>query len=217
MSDDMTIAGYRFNNAELFSQAFKHPSMHKKNNNQRLEFLGDSVLGLVIAEALYLRYPDEQEGELARRQAALVCGDTLVELAGGMSLGKYLQLSESEAQAGGRATASNLEDACEALIGAIYLDGGLDAAKAWILTHWQPLIESITEPPKDAKTSLQEWAQGRALGLPVYEVVEQSGPAHAPEFIIKVSVADKGSAEAKAGSKKQAEQEAAAKLFEQLT
>ena len=217
MSENATVAGYIFDDGALLAQAMKHPSTHKSNNNQRLEFLGDAVLGLVIAEALYAQYPDEQEGELARRQAALVRGETLVGLAEGMALGEHLQLSQSEAQAGGRSTASNLEDACEALIGAIYLDGGLDAAKAWVLTHWQPLIESITEPPKDPKTALQEWAQGRGLGLPLYEVVGQSGPAHAPEFIISVAVENHGDAKASAGSKKQAEQLAAAALLEKLT
>lgn len=216
MTSKQNIAGYTFNNADLAVTALLHPSANRKENNQRLEFLGDAVLGLVIAEALYEQYPNEQEGELARRHSALVCGDTLVRVAKTLGLGNAIELSQSEAQSGGRENASNLEDACEALIGAIYLDGGMQAAKDWVFQQWQSLITSITEPPKDAKTALQEWTQARALGLPQYEVTGQSGPAHAPEFIVCVSVEGHGQAQAKAGSKKQAEQAAAAALMDKL-
>lgn len=212
----MEPLGYIFKDAKLQERALTHPSMRTEYNNQRLEFLGDAVLGLVIAEMLYQRYPDEQEGDLARRHAALVCGDTLSQIAENIGLGEQLRMAESEAQSGGRTTASNLEDVCEALIGAIYLDGGIEAARAWIQPYWQPLADSLQTPPKDAKTALQEWAQGKGLGLPIYSVIKSEGPAHAPEFTVRVEIAGVGDKEAAAGNKRAAEQLAAKALLESL-
>ncbi len=205
----------------LLRQALTHPSCGKTDkgvayNNQRLEFLGDSVLGMVVADMLYRMYPQEQEGELARRFAALVCGDILVQVARSIGLGEALILSESEEENGGRDNPSNLEDACEALIGALYLDGGFAAAHAFIVQHWSERAQSVSEPPKDPKTALQEWAQARGLPLPLYEVVASSGPAHAPRFTIRVSVEGSGYAEAEANAKRYAEREAARLLMEQL-
>ncbi len=212
----MSALGYEFRRAELMEQALTHPSARKQYNNQRLEFLGDAVLGLLIAEALYQRYPDEQEGSLARRHAALVCGDTLVRIAERIQLGDALQMAESEAQSGGRTTASNLEDVCEALIGAIYLDGGIDAARIWVAAHWAAEMELLQVPPKDSKTGLQEWAQGRGLGLPVYTVLNSVGPAHAPEFTIRAEIPGVGYRDASAGNKRAAEQLAAKALLDTL-
>lgn len=218
--EDVTWHGFR--ESVLLRQAFTHPSCAQVDedgrpfNNQRLEFLGDSVLGLVIADMLFKMYPNEQEGELARRLSALVCGDILVRVAQKMGFGESLILSGSEAENDGRRNASNLEDACEAFIGALYLEGGLEFARSFIETHWRELAESVSEPPKDAKTALQEWAQGRGLPLPNYEVVAEEGLAHEPEFTIRVSVKGNGQAEATAGSKKQAEREAAAQLLARL-
>ena len=208
--------GYPFRDASLLKLALTHPSLGKSASNQRLEFLGDAVLGLVIAEMLYQLYPTEQEGELARRQAALVRGETLAEIAQELSLGDALNLSASEAQSGGRNAASNLEDALEALIGAIYLDGGLTAAIGFITPHWQTRVSTLASPPKDAKTALQEWAQARGLPVPTYLVTEQTGPAHAPEFTIEVAVTGHPSATATAASKRLAEQAAAGKLLTTL-
>ncbi len=211
-----TLLGYQFQNSTLLTLALTHPSFNKTTNNQRLEFLGDAVLGLVVAHMLYEAFPSESEGELARRQAALVRGETLVEIAKEAALGTHLQLSASEIASGGRETDSNLEDMVEAIIGALYLDGGMAAATPFIQRHWQSKLESASAAPKDAKTSLQEWAQGRGLPLPVYTVIENSGPAHAPVFTIEVSVKGYPAAKATAASKRTAEQAAAKALLDTL-
>ncbi|MFO1242023.1 MAG: ribonuclease III [Rickettsiales bacterium] len=210
-----SVIHYTFSDAALLKSALTHRSLDKKANNQRLEFLGDRVLGLVVCDMLYHAFPSEQEGELARRHAALVCKELVAEVASALQLGHYIILSSSEESSGGRNNISNLEDACEALIGAIYLDGGFAAAQDFIERMWRPRLESIAEPPKDPKTSLQEWAQARALGLPLYEIVTQTGPAHAPEFVIRVKL-DGKSSEATAASKRAAEQLAAKKLLDQV-
>lgn len=208
--------GYRFQDTALMARALTHPSLGKSGSNQRLEFLGDAVLGLVITELLYELYPAEQEGELARRLAALVRGETLAAIAAELALGDALQMSSSEAGSGGRASASNLEDALEALIGAIYLDGGLEAAKAFILPRWQERATTLSTTSKDAKTALQEWAQARGLPTPSYTVTAQDGPAHAPHFTVRAEVKDHGNAEASGASKRAAEQAAAEKLLATL-
>lgn len=208
--------GYRFADASLLAQALTHPSMGKERSNQRLEFLGDAVLGTVVAAMLYVRYPGEQEGELARRHAALVRGGTLAQVARDIELGGTLRVASSESQAGGRDNDSNLEDALEALIGALYLDGGMAAAEAFILPRWQALADDIKTPPKDAKTALQEWAQARGLPVPEYKVLATVGPAHAPEFTIEAGVKGHAGATAKAASKRQAEQLAAQLLLDRL-
>lgn len=212
---------HQFGDAALLALALTHPSLPASKeklsqNNQRLEFLGDAVLGLVIAELLYAMYPQEAEGDLAKRHAALVCGEQLVEIAHAMDLGKYIHMSTSEERAHGRITASNLEDACEALIGALYLDGGLPAAKKFIHDKWEERARKTDAPPKDPKTALQEWAQGRGFPLPEYTVVEQDGPSHAPEFTVKVCVQNEAPQQAKAGSKKLAERAAAEKMLNTL-
>lgn len=214
---------YTFKDDSLLNRALTHRSCGQQEadgktpySNQRLEFLGDAVLGLVIADLLHGMYPTEQEGDLAKRYAALVRGETLAEIAAEISLGDALIMAESEVDGGGAENASNLEDACEALIGAIYLDGGIEAARNFIHTHWQERAETTSEPPKDPKTALQEWAQGRGYDLPAYEVLEATGPSHAPEFTIEVSVQEHGSAKASAGNKKIAEREAAQELLATL-
>lgn len=211
-----TTIGYVFRQKNLLEDALSHPSLGRRANNQRLEFLGDAVLGLVVARMLYEMFQQETEGDLARRHAALVRGETLAQVAREAGLGKALKMAASEESSGGRDSASNLEDACEALIGAIYLDGGLEAAEAFILPRWKPLAQATPAPPKDAKTALQEWAQARGLPVPTYTVVETIGPAHAPIFTIEVSV-DGKRASASANSKKQAEQLAAGMLMEELS
>lgn len=208
--------GYKFRDSELLKRALTHPSLAKKENNQRLEFLGDAVLGMVVARIIYDIFPHEQEGELARRQSALVRGETLAQAARDIGLGTALKVATSEIQSGGRDNPSNLEDAFEALIGAIYLDGGISAVEEFITPRWSDLARSIASAPKDAKTALQEWAQGKGLPLPVYKLLETIGSAHAPIFTMEVTVADHGSATAKAPSKRAAEQMAAAILLERL-
>lgn len=197
----------------LYDLAMTHRGVHAEYNNQRLEFLGDRVLGLVIAEMLYHAYPEAREGDLAKRLAALVCGETLANVAKRIGLSECIILSDSELGTGGRGNVSNLEDVCEALIGAIYLDKGLEEARHFITQHWTPLLAGVHITPKDPKTALQEWAQAQGLGLPDYCEIGRSGPAHAPEFTIEVTVAGYSSAVGKATSKRAAEQLAAKALL----
>lgn len=208
--------GYQFRNISLLERALTHPSLGKQENNQRLEFLGDAVIGLVVAHILYDLFPQEQEGELARRQASLVRGETLAQVARDIKLGDALKVATSEIQSGGRDNSSNLEDALEALLGAIYLDGGLAAVEEFVVPRWKKLAETAIVAPKDAKTALQEWAQGRGLPLPVYSLLETIGSAHSPVFTIEVAVQGYEPAQAKATSKRAAEQLAAGALLERL-
>ncbi len=200
--------GYRFANIILLEQALTHRSCADQHN-QRLEFLGDSVLGLLIAEMLYGLYPEEAEGDLSKRLVSLVNGEQLADIARTLGLGTYLAMSASEAEQGGADNRSNLEDACEALLGAIYLDGGLEAVRSVVVRFWQPLAEQTVAPPKDAKTTLQEWAQGRGLPLPEYVVLSADGPSHAPHFVVEVRVNGRAPGRGEAGTKKLAERKAA--------
>lgn len=225
MSKPGTIAalaeqlGHRFADESLLTQALTHRSLAREGNgqhNQRLEFLGDAVLGLMIAELLYELYPDANEGDLSKRLVSLVNGEQLAAIAQEMELGQYLRVSSSEEEQGGRENASNLEDACEALLGALYLDGGPDAVRTLINRYWRPRALSLTAVPKDPKTTLQEWAQARAVPLPDYVVLSADGPAHAPHFVIEVRVGDQPPVTGEAGNKRIAERLAAAAMLEQL-
>ncbi len=207
--------GYRFRDGKLLTLALTHPSVVKSPSNQRLEFLGDAVLGAIVARLLYDLYPNEQEGELARRLAGLVRRETLAQVARGIQLGEALHMGASEK--GGRDNPSNLEDALEALIGAMLLDGGMEAVEAFIVPRWKELAGRIEAPPKDAKTALQEWAQARGLPIPNYRIAATGGVAHAPRFTIEVTVEGHPPAQAEAASKRAAEQEAARLLLERLT
>ena len=208
---------YQFRNKELLTLALTHPSTHKAHSNQRLEFLGDAVLGTIVAHILYDLFPKEQEGELARRHAALVCGETLTTVARELGVGEAMDFGLSEVQAGGHNTASNLEDALEALVGAIYLDGGMQAAEAFVAPRWRELAQRIHTPPKDPKTALQEWAQAKGLPVPSYHVIDSSGPSHAPVFIIEARVEGYPPSQAEGSSKRVAERAAAALLLKELT
>jgi ribonuclease-3 len=214
--------GLTFINKLLLRQALTHRSTGKSLpdgsafHNQRLEFLGDSVLGLVIAEMLYHEFPRENEGDLSKRLVALVNGQLLSEIARELQLGESMIMAQSEADHGGRENPSNLEDACEALMGAIFLDQGMEAAREFILRHWQPRLKDHAAPPKDPKTALQEWAQARGRKLPDYVVLREEGSAHAPQFTIEVRVEGVPPAHATAGSKKQAERDAAEKILASL-
>lgn len=216
------ILGHDFSDKRLLMEALTHPGCAENHKNlpfnyQRLEFLGDSVLGLVVAEMLYKMYPGENEGNLAKRHAALVRSESLAQVARALGIGEHIRMPASgRRDEGKRDTAGNLEDACEALIGALYLDAGFDVAQGFIVQHWQEMARTMGEPPKDAKTSLQEWAQGRGLKLPVYTVLEVSGSSHAPEFTVEAAVESSGRAVAKATAKRQAEQLAAKALLKKL-
>jgi ribonuclease III len=222
------IIGYEFARRELFEEALTHPSAlvperrrHRrrtpvKRGYERLEFLGDRVLGLVVADYLWRRFEREPEGDLTRRYTHLVRREALARVAETIGLGRYVVLSRAEAAAGAAGNPGILADACEALIGAIYLDGGFEAASAFVQRFWEPLIEEMEEPPRDPKTALQEWVQARGLALPAYELVATSGPHHAPLFTVLASVAGGNRASATASSKRLAEARAAAMLLDRL-
>lgn len=216
--------GHRFAEPGRLERALTHGSAASgaRADYQRLEFLGDRVLGLLVAEALMQSHPDEAEGGLAPRFNALVRRETLAEIAGEIGLGQHLRLGRSEATSGGRRKAAILADALEAAIAAIYLDGGLEAARAVVARHWRARIASQDEAPRDAKTAVQEWAQARGLAPPAYRLVAREGPDHAPRFRVEARLAPGDAAEGiaaatgEAASKKQAEQRAAAALLETL-
>jgi ribonuclease-3 len=209
--------GHRFAMPVLLRQALTHASAGAPAvSNERLEFLGDRVLGVVVAHLLFERFPNETEGALARRFAALTRRETLARVAASVDLGEHLILSASEVEAGGRANPGTLADACEAVIAALYLDGGPAAAEAFVRREWLPLLDEALPPPKDAKTALQEWAQDRGLPLPVYRETGRSGPAHAPVFSIEVAVQGQKPVVATGASKRAAEQGAAKGMLRQL-
>lgn len=210
--------GHRFTRHELLTEALTHRSAAGANgvgSNERLEFIGDRVLGLVVAEWLIERFPNEQEGKLGPRLAALVSKPTLAGIAMAHQVGDMLNIPPGEARRGVGAQATVLADAMEAMIGALYLDAGLTKARLFIRNLFAQALHEQAIPPKDPKTALQEWALKRALPLPYYAVLNQSGPSHAPLFVVRVSVGE-ASATASAGAKRAAEQEAARHLLESL-
>ncbi|CUW46578.1 Ribonuclease 3 [Novacetimonas hansenii] len=225
--------GYCFRNAALLHEALTHRSAaHQRSSaigrrtrqsvarrgagsNERLEFIGDRVLGLLMAEWLLERFPDEQEGALGPRHAHLVSRAVLAHIAEDMALPSALDVAEHEARAGVRQMANVLADAVEAILGAIYLDGGLEPARAFVRRAWNNAIVAQARPPKDPKTALQEWVLARGLPLPVYKVVSTDGPSHAPRFVISVEASGRRG-EGIAGSKRAAESEAAARLLSQF-
>ncbi len=216
MADLEEALGYRFQNRMLLEEALTHRSVSGPGHvgYDRLEFLGDRVLALVVAEMLYRRFPDEEEGALAKRLVALVRRETLAEVAAALELGVHIRMSRGESNGGGRFNEAMLSDVAEAVIAAVYLDGGLAPAEDFIDRYWRPLLERTAEPPKDPKTALQEWAQARGLELPVYRLVEQTGPDHAPQFTIEVNVVGQPPKKACGKSKRLAEQDAAAKMLD---
>ncbi|MGR3270093.1 ribonuclease III [Thalassococcus profundi] len=211
--------GHRFGRPELILRAVTHASMSGPNrdDNQRLEFLGDRVLGLVMAEALLAADRKAAEGQLAPRFNALVRKETCAEVARQIDLGAALKLGRSEMLSGGRRKEALLGDAMEAVIAAIYLDAGFDAAKTVILKLWGKRIHTVEDDSRDAKTSLQEWAQARGQTPPSYTETARTGPDHAPVFTIRAELADGTGAEATAGSKRAAEQAAARALLDRVT
>ena len=216
-----TILEYTFTRPELLRQALTHASTAsdragRMRSNERLEFLGDRVLGLVVAQLLFEHFLTEEEGALARRYAVLVRRDALADVAADIGLAEYMAISEGEAESGGRQNPSLLADTCEALIAALYLDGGLQAAAAFIRRHWQARMEEYPRPPKDAKTALQEWAQGRGMAPPVYREVAREGPAHAPRFTIEAALSDFPPTTGRGSSKRVAERAAARTLLRQV-
>jgi ribonuclease-3 len=205
--------GHRFARPELLIEALTHPSLATGTHNQRLEFLGDRVLGLVIAEALLAADGAAQEGTLATRLNALVRKETCAAIATELGLGAGLRMGRSEMLTGGRRKTALLGDAMEAVIAAVYLDGGYDAARRLVLSAWDARIAGANAVARDAKTALQEWAQARGLPPPEYVDVSREGPDHAPIFRVAARLADGRTAEGRAASKRAAQQAAAEALL----
>lgn len=205
--------GRKFKDKGLLTLALTHSSLSGGNEHvhdlERLEFLGDRVLGLLTAEELWRRYPDFEEGELAPRLNALVRKETCAKAAIHFGVDEYILMSEYEEVSGGRKKKAILGDVMEALLGAIYIDGGLDAARKVYDRFWTPNLEDLSKLHKDAKTTLQEWTQQKKLGTPVYKVVDSGGPAHAPAFTVEARVKGKEPTRGEGRSKREAQMEAA--------
>lgn len=207
---------YNFKNKDLLNEALTHSSCQQTYSYERLEFLGDRVLGLCMARLLFEAFPDETEGDLAKRHAALVQRKALYKVADKIKLGEYVSLSPNEAETGGRKKEAILADVIESLLGAIYLDGGYGEADKIVRLWFSDLIHQFDAPPQDAKTKLQEYVQSLGLPLPEYKLESQKGPSHAPEFTISVSIKGQKKVSAAASSKRKAEKKAAEKLIEIL-
>ncbi|HYE01069.1 MAG TPA: ribonuclease III [Alphaproteobacteria bacterium] len=224
MTDDLdalqAALGHRFADPALLAAAVTHPSVAGTSRGathyERLEFLGDRVLGLVVAELLYRHFPKEREGDMGKRFANLVRREAVAEVAGTLGLGAHLRLSPGEDEAGGRENPANLANACEAVFGAIYLDGGFQAVAPVLQRLWTPLLSRAAAPPQDPKTQLQEWAQRRGKPLPQYRALGRSGPDHDPRFDVEVAVVGHPPAAGSGASKRAAEKEAASALLAAL-
>jgi ribonuclease-3 len=214
--------GYTFADKALLERGLTHISaisgghQNRAASYQRLEFLGDHVLGLVVSDMLYRAFPKANEGELSRRLADLVRKETCADVARAMDIGPALKLGNSESHAGGRRRSTILGDACEALIGAVFLDGGYPAAEDLIGRFWAERMQKPLKLLRDPKTMLQEWAQGRGLPAPVYRELERTGPHHDPKFRVQVTLPEHPPAEGQGSSKRAAEQNAAAAMLAQL-
>lgn len=218
LSDFQERIGYRFSDPDLLRRALTHNSLASdtRPSNQRLEFLGDRVLNLAIAEALLAQDQSADEGTLAPRYNALVRKETCADVARTMDLGAVLRLGRGEQNTGGRRKNAILGDAMEAVLAAIYLDGGLDAARKVILKHWGDKLLNVEAQARDAKTALQEWVQARGEPPPRYVEIARDGPDHAPRFTIAARLASGAEAQAEGGSKREAEQAAADLLLKRL-
>jgi ribonuclease-3 len=212
-----TQLGYTFKDAALLRRALTHASHSTGGSNERLEFLGDRVLGLVIAEKLHALYPAEPEGVLALKLNALVRSEACALAAEKAGLAEHLILANSESASGGRKKAAILAGACEAVIAALYLDGGFEVARGFIERNWEDQFAGLGRDMRDAKTALQEWSQGRKGGVaPVYKLAKREGPDHAPHFWVDVSVAEHEPVTGEGNSKREAEQAAAQAMLAKL-
>lgn len=207
--------GHHFHDQALLKRALTHASADAIVSNERLEFLGDRVLGLIIAEKLHALYPDDPEGALALKFNALARGAACARAAADAGLAEHVILANSEKSAGGRGKPAILSGMCEAVIAALYLDGGLNAARGFVERYWAAQFEDLSHDMRDAKTRLQEWAQGRGKdsAAPVYTLKERAGPDHAPRFVVEAKVPGFDAATGEGGSKRAAEQDAATKLL----
>lgn len=209
------IIGYTFRDPDLLQMAMSHRSVDGANY-ERLEFLGDAILSFLMAEILFLKYPNAQEGELSRLRANFVKGETLAEVARELGLGQYLRLGAGELKSGGRDRSSILADAVEAVLGALYLDGGIELCREKLLLWFNDRLDKMVQKKthKDPKTHLQEWAQAEGLDLPVYEVIKIDGLAHQQIFSVSCKLESLNhSTKAKGSTRRKAEQEAADKML----
>jgi ribonuclease-3 len=208
--------GHTFKDQALLKRALTHASADAIMSNERLEFLGDRVLGLIVAEKLHDRYPDDAEGALALKFNALARGAACARAAGDAGIAEHIILASSEKSSGGRDKPAILSGVCEAVIAALYLDGGMDAARAFVTRYWDGMFDELSHDMRDAKTRLQEWAQTKGRGdgaAPVYTLKERAGPDHAPRFIVEAKVSGLDPVTGEGNSKRQAEQDAAQKLL----
>jgi len=186
------ILNYEFKNEKLLEEALTHPSLsyrkEKKFNYERLEFFGDSILSFIIIEYLFKKYPKEKEGELSKRKAGLVCTYCIAKVAKGIKLNDYIYMSKGEKSEGGLGNEKNLENTLEALIGALYLDAGMEKTKEFVLKYWKPFADDFKEPPRDPKTRLQEWTQRNKKSLPQYKLIKKEGIDHEPKFFIELEI-----------------------------
>ncbi len=227
--------GHKFADAKLLEEALVHPSANPRRSRtksakakaaetppavrdyNRLEFIGDRVLGLVVATLLAERFPQAEAGELALRYNALVKQESLARFAQSLGLGDFIQLSRSERDSGGGGKPAILADACEAVVAALYLDGGLKVAERFVRRYMEPLLSEVSNgAAKDPKTALQEWAAARGMAAPRYEIVSTEGPPHEPRFTVAVKLGSGDPAKGQGGSKRAAEQEAAGRLLDRL-
>jgi ribonuclease-3 len=206
--------GHAFRDSELLKRALTHASATSTASNERLEFLGDRVLGLIIAEHLFADNPHDPEGVLALKLNSLVRQEACAAAFEAAGLGDYVVLARAEMASGGRKKSVILAGACEAVIAALYLDGGLEAARRFVDRYWENIIGALGPEMRDAKTALQEWSQARkGGGVPVYRTAGRDGPDHAPRFIVEVSVSGLDPERGEGGSKREAEQDAARKML----
>ncbi|WP_037499934.1 ribonuclease III [Sphingomonas jaspsi] len=201
--------------AKLFVRAMTHGS-HGGDTYERLEFLGDRVLGLIVARWLYERFPSEPEGKMSRRYNALVARETCAEVGRALGIPPHIRLGRQAREDHANLSDNVVGDVVEALLGAIYLDAGIDPAEAFIRTHWAPFLDEQKKAPQHPKSALQEHAAAKNLGTPAYKMVSRFGPHHAPRFKVKVALGRHGEAEAEGSSKQEAETAAAAALLEKL-
>jgi ribonuclease-3 len=217
LSELQTRLGHSFKDKGLLTRALTHASVSTIDSNERLEFLGDRVLGLVIAEQLHHRFPQDPEGIMALKLNALVRSEACARAAEKVGLGEFLILANSEVVSGGRKKAAILAGACEAVIAALYLDGDFDVARNFILANWEEQFAGLSHDMRDAKTALQEWAQAKKGGVaPVYKLVKREGPDHAPRFVVEASVAGQEPVTGEGSSKREAEQAAARAMLDKV-
>lgn len=213
---DQGIFGYNFNDSALLTRSLTHPSCKGKEHYEKLEFLGDRIISAIIAEYLYLNYPNESEGDLAKRHIAFVNGEILAQIARENNLNERIILGLGERKIDGMNKNSNLENCLEAVIGAIFIDGGGKSAKEVVLKLWHKHFLSQGKPPENPKSELQELLQERGLGLPEYKMVEISGPDHSPVFKMRIIVSNYPEIELSGKSKKVTERELALAMLNKI-